>query len=333
MREADGPSSCCCAFAACVVVPWLPLSLPLCCLPPRAASPSPRGGSPGLCPAGLGHDDVGADALRGARGEHGRRGPGVRPTQREAVFGVLREEVAERVHGVLLEFVQAIGTPRGPASILRCVTGSGSLPRRRVRARLGLWVRIGGLELRDEILGAVEGLYRGCGGARALGRGSLHRGRGSGVPGVRIFHRARTFVARPPPAGRIPSARRSRQEVRRCLGMTSMTIPAGARQVRPQPQGGFDSPKTLGLGTLYTATFLNFPAASGSGRPYPVAARVLTSKRLRWKRRKPPNLERYTSSVRVLLGARWCVKWATPLPRRQLLSAWLSQKLAHRDSA
>ena len=91
-------------------------------------------------------------------------------------------------------------------------------------------------------------------------------------------------------------------EVRRCLGMTSMTIPAGARQVCPQPQGGFDSPKTLGLGTLYTATFLNFPAASGSGRPYPVAARVLTSKRLRWKRRKPPNLERYTSSVRVLLG-------------------------------
>ena len=88
-------------------------------------------------------------------------------------------------------------------------------------------------------------------------------------------------------------------EVRRCLGMTSMTIPAGARQVCPQPQGGFDSPKTLGLGTLYTATFLNFPAASGSGRPYPVAARVLTSKRLRWTRRKSPNLERYTVVVRV----------------------------------
>ena len=105
-------------------------------------------------------------------------------------------------------------------------------------------------------------------------------------------------------------------EVRRCLGMTSMTIPAGARQVRPQPQGRFDSPKTLGLGTLYTATFLNFPAASGSGRAYPVAARVLTSKRLRWKRGKSPNLERYTSSVRVVTGARWCDSGQPPFRER-----------------
>ena len=42
MREAEGPSSCCCAFAACVVVPWLPLSLPLCCLLPRNAEPPPE---------------------------------------------------------------------------------------------------------------------------------------------------------------------------------------------------------------------------------------------------------------------------------------------------
>ena len=98
-------------------------------------------------------------------------------------------------------------------------------------------------------------------------------------------------------------------EVRRCLGMTSMTIPAGARQVRPQPQGGFDSPKnpwawhTLhGYVPEFSGSFRQRPSVSSRCARADVEALTLDSTEVAQSRkihRGCPRARRGCARVRV----------------------------------
>ena len=171
-----------------------------------------------------------------------------------------------------------------------------------------------------------------CGGARALGRGSLHRGRGSGVPGVRIFiGRGRSWRALLRRGGFFPRAARGGgsallgNDQHDDSGRRASSLSAAAGRIR-QPENPWAWHTLHGYVPEFSGSFRQRPSVSSRCARADVEALTLETTEA-------------TQSRKIHLvcpRAPWgCarVKWATPLPRGQLLSAWLSQKLAHRDSA